>query len=352
LYNPEGYNENLDYSIFNYFRRDHLGSNREVWRAPWNYGSTNVAAITTQRTQYYPSGLPWASNSSDNSGIQNKKYNGKEFVEMHGLDEYDSEARWYYPAIGRTPTQDPLSEAKPWLSPYMWCSGNLVNRTDPTGMFDVIPLPGVTVTTPDLSNNNNNNNFNFAFQQLLNNANRNIPQIPSITSPTPTFNLPTNTNANNVVTVQQSKPKDKNISETLKKVDAMIQLLGITDGSVTVVEKAIKGVPTVVILFKDGAALANLASTLSKFKGALGPAAFGLNGAADFFKLSLGTMNGQDFTTDMVINGLSLAVPEIGVVWFLLQNISAKNYPQNIPYYQNSVCPVDNTNVIVPNLNH
>jgi hypothetical protein len=29
---------------------------------------------------------------------------------MHSLDEYDSKARWYYPAICRTTTMDPLAE--------------------------------------------------------------------------------------------------------------------------------------------------------------------------------------------------------------------------------------------------
>ena len=28
-------------------------------------------------------------------------YNGKEFIEAHGLNEYDSKARWYYPTIMR-----------------------------------------------------------------------------------------------------------------------------------------------------------------------------------------------------------------------------------------------------------
>jgi hypothetical protein len=58
--------------------------------------------------QYYPSGLPWAE-SAGASG-QPWKYNGKEFVELHGLDEYDSEARWYYPAVCRTTTMNPLAE--------------------------------------------------------------------------------------------------------------------------------------------------------------------------------------------------------------------------------------------------
>ena len=97
IYNSEGYVNVLYYTLYNYFRRDHLGNNREVWRAPWSSGSTNYAASTIQRTQYYPSGLPWASNSGDNAWVQNKKYNGKEFVEMHGYDTYDYGWRGYYP---------------------------------------------------------------------------------------------------------------------------------------------------------------------------------------------------------------------------------------------------------------
>ncbi len=137
--NPEGFfNNSLDFPIFNYFRRDHLGNNREVWRAPWSYGSTNYAATTTQRTQYYPSGLPWASNSGDNPWVQNKKYNDKEFIEMHGLDEYDSEARWFYPAIMRTTTIDPLAEKYYSISPYAWCGNNPIIAIDPTGEDVVI----------------------------------------------------------------------------------------------------------------------------------------------------------------------------------------------------------------------
>lgn len=54
----------------------------------------------------YPSGLPW--NETYFPSEQPFKYNGKEFIEMHGLDEYDSEVRWYYPAIMRTTTMDPV----------------------------------------------------------------------------------------------------------------------------------------------------------------------------------------------------------------------------------------------------
>ena len=133
MYNYVGYCIHLNPVILFYYRRDHLGNNREVWRASYTLGSTTHAAATVQRTQYYPSGLPWASNSGDNPWVQDNKYNGKEFVEMHGLDEYDSEARWYYPAIMRTTTMDPHAENYYSISPYAWCANNPVRMVDPDG---------------------------------------------------------------------------------------------------------------------------------------------------------------------------------------------------------------------------
>ena len=129
VYNAEGYAENSTSTnpIYNYYRKDHLGNIREVN----TYGSSGPF---NQRTQYYPSGLPWAYNSDDNPGFQSRKYNGKEFVEMHGLDTYDYGARGYYPAMGRFTTVDPLAEKYYSISPYAYCAGNPVNRFDPDGM--------------------------------------------------------------------------------------------------------------------------------------------------------------------------------------------------------------------------
>ena len=84
-----------------------------------------------QRMQYYPSGLPWV--ESAGASEQPWKYNSKEFVEMHGLDEYDSKARWYYPAICRTTTMDPLAETYYPTSPYAWCGNNPMRFVDPDG---------------------------------------------------------------------------------------------------------------------------------------------------------------------------------------------------------------------------
>ncbi|HOK36850.1 MAG TPA: hypothetical protein PK860_05500 [Paludibacteraceae bacterium] len=48
--------------------------------------------------------------TSKNHALQPYKYNGKEFVEMHGYDTYDYGARGMYPAIMRFTTLDPLAE--------------------------------------------------------------------------------------------------------------------------------------------------------------------------------------------------------------------------------------------------
>jgi RHS repeat-associated protein len=88
---------------------------------------------TVQSTQYYPSGLPWASIASDSTGLQERKYNGKEFVEMHGYDTYDYGARGYYAAMGRFICVDPLAEMDYSVSPYAYCGDNPINRIDPDG---------------------------------------------------------------------------------------------------------------------------------------------------------------------------------------------------------------------------
>lgn len=128
VHNPEGYiryygpNEHYHF----YYIKDLLGNIRETYVHP-EAGYKECI----QRMQYYPSGLPWE--YVYNSSAQPWKYNGKEFVEMHGLDEYDSKARWYYPAICRTTTMDPLAEKYYPTSPYAWCGNNTMRFVDPDG---------------------------------------------------------------------------------------------------------------------------------------------------------------------------------------------------------------------------
>jgi len=137
LYNSEGYTEWFlriqSGPKYYYFRRDHIGNNREVWLASYTLNWIAKPALTVQRTQYYPSGLPWASNTGDNPGLQNKKYNGKEFVEMHGLDVTDLGWRGQYPAINRFTTIDRFAEKYPSQSPYVHAGNNPVNYVDVNG---------------------------------------------------------------------------------------------------------------------------------------------------------------------------------------------------------------------------
>jgi RHS repeat-associated protein len=123
--NPEGYHQGEKWY---YFRRDHLGNNREVWNADNNQ--------TVQITNYYPSGLPWYDGTAT-ADVQPYKYNGKEFVEDYGLDEYDSQARMYYPAIARTTTPDPHAENYYNISPYAWVANRFTVAIDPTGMDSI-----------------------------------------------------------------------------------------------------------------------------------------------------------------------------------------------------------------------
>ncbi len=127
IYNDEGYVESLNSPVYYYYQKDHLGNNREVWLANAN--------TTVQRTQYYPSGLPWASLNGDNPDQQTHKYNGKEFVEMHGYDTYDYGARGYYAAIMRWGAVDPLAEKSRRWSPYNYCLDNPLRYIDPDGRY-------------------------------------------------------------------------------------------------------------------------------------------------------------------------------------------------------------------------
>ena len=106
-----------------YYRRDHLGSNVAVWDA--------TADSTVQRTLYYASGLPMR--ESKGQEVQTRKYNGKEYHEIYGLNEYDYGFRGYYATIGRFSTIDPLAEKYPHISPYAYCANNPILFIDPNG---------------------------------------------------------------------------------------------------------------------------------------------------------------------------------------------------------------------------
>ncbi len=121
IYNTAGYNKN---GTHYHYIKNHIGSNCAV--------VNSIADTLVQGTVYYASGVPMR--ISSNRDQQPYLYNGKEFIEAHGLNEYDSQARMYYATIMRTTTMDPLAEDYYHISPYSWCNNDPVNRFDPDGM--------------------------------------------------------------------------------------------------------------------------------------------------------------------------------------------------------------------------
>ena len=133
-YFEEGYcqaeaNYQNDYFTFYYFNQDHLGNIRQVIEAT---GSAKVI----QNMNDYPFGAEFCDGSTKNYN-QKRKYNGKEFDNMHGLNTYDYGARQYNPVTARWDRMDPLAEKYSGVSPYVYCNNNPVNAIDPDGLLTI-----------------------------------------------------------------------------------------------------------------------------------------------------------------------------------------------------------------------
>ena len=108
-----------------------------------------IANVSVTQSMYLPSQNvvaelmavePYGGLFGESSSYQSYKYSGKELERMNGLNTYDFHARpYYYPAI-IFHSPDILSEKTPWNSPYLYCSGNPINRIDPTGMADIYAI--------------------------------------------------------------------------------------------------------------------------------------------------------------------------------------------------------------------
>ena len=100
-----------------------------------NLGVVDADGHLTQRTDYYPYGEAWRQPEAD---VNPWLYSDKELLSVDGQHEYDYGARRYTPGFPMFTTPDPLSEVRPWHSPYLFCGANPVMNTDPTGMYFVI----------------------------------------------------------------------------------------------------------------------------------------------------------------------------------------------------------------------
>ncbi|MFT4072927.1 MAG: RHS repeat-associated core domain-containing protein [Dysgonamonadaceae bacterium] len=141
--------------VDHFYETDHLGDNRTV---------INQSGTVTGRNDYYPFGMQMAHNAP-NLGILVRigdepnafKFSGKELDVMGGLNLYDFSARSQDPALGRFTTVDPLAEDTPWLSPYVYCSDNPINRVDPDGKSDFDKVIGFVAAFVDNTFGGNTN---------------------------------------------------------------------------------------------------------------------------------------------------------------------------------------------------
>ena len=121
------YNPSKDNFTFCYYDTDHLGNVRQVRKVN---RSRNGEVVQTNN--YYPFGAEFCDNTASNS-VQSRKYNGKEFDRMHGLNTYDYGARQYNPVTARWDRVDPLAHEYYSISPYVYCMNNPVKFVDPDG---------------------------------------------------------------------------------------------------------------------------------------------------------------------------------------------------------------------------
>ena len=134
---PDGYIEGD--SVY-FHIADHQGNIRQVWNA--------TTAMTVQDNHYYPYGAPFGEsvstlyvktmartgNTFNEISTDPYRYSAKEWQPAFGLNLYDFIARQYDPILCRFTSPDPLIFNYPQLSPYLYCAGNPVNLSDPTGL--------------------------------------------------------------------------------------------------------------------------------------------------------------------------------------------------------------------------
>ena len=121
-------NANGTPTSWNYYVTDHLGSTRMVV-------SSNDSIRET--INYYPFGseMRMEAPAQMTGDLQQPyRFTGKELDRQNGLNWYDFGARWYDVAgVPMWTSVDPLAEKAPWVTPYMYCVGDPVNKFDPDG---------------------------------------------------------------------------------------------------------------------------------------------------------------------------------------------------------------------------
>ncbi len=115
----------LEGGIYYFYLTDHLGNNRVVAKAD---------GTVVQSNHYYPFGMNFAEGITTSS--QPYKFGNKELDTDRGLNWYDFLAR--HKDGFRFMSIDPLCEKYYWISPYVYCMNNPVNRIAPKGLTDYL----------------------------------------------------------------------------------------------------------------------------------------------------------------------------------------------------------------------
>ena len=125
---------------------DHQGNIRQVWNA--------TTAKTVQDNHYYPYGALLGESASTEyvkavaRGNRHPvstnlyKYSAKEWQPSFGLNLYDFIARQYDPILCRFTSPDPLNFNYPQFSHYLYCAGNPINHSDPSGLAIIYDMDG------------------------------------------------------------------------------------------------------------------------------------------------------------------------------------------------------------------
>lgn len=111
-----------------YYLTDHLGSTRMI---------INKDGKTVEATfDYTPFGVQITGASLPTNSTE-YRFSGKELQNISDYEIYDFGARQYFPKYAIWSSVDPLANAFPSVSPYIYCSNNPVNRVDGNGDWDV-----------------------------------------------------------------------------------------------------------------------------------------------------------------------------------------------------------------------
>ena len=112
-----------------FYHSDHLGSSSLI---------TDQLGSIIQHLEYIPFGDTFIDERQSLSSWHTPNlFNAKERDEETGLTYFG--ARYYDSRTSIWLSVDPLAEKRPWMSPYVYCSDNPVNRTDPDGRWDGKP---------------------------------------------------------------------------------------------------------------------------------------------------------------------------------------------------------------------